>query len=481
MSNTTKPVEDSVDSVEGVTRSRINSRLRNLTKEERDVVVAAGIEATIKTLPTFYSAVALLRYFLDEDAHTTYTDQYARVGIPPEFFKWPKAKRVTCILHEAMHVQFGHFPRSQAAGLSGQIFNIAGDLEIASIQSSIPGIDNTGHCVPERGPFKEFPIHKNMEQYGAILKKDFPEDLKNSDGLIPSSGNPGGNPGDYAPDASGPSNSDQIYGSACQAPSGLAEDAIDELGIERASETEVEDAREKVKHSIKKAINEKNSGGYSNNGHSDYLYDIYNLLSPPKVNWQTILRNVVSKSLTNSTRGSMDYSYAIADRRSPGSGFIYPGMISYKPSLAMGYDTSGSMGNEDIQLSLNEADAIIKRVANGTKVEMFSIDTEIGGTQKVSNIKDLNFTGGGGTDMTPAWTYLRNKRKGTRPDVFVLATDGFWYWEPVLEELRKTSKMFKSIILITQKGGMKEVHPDAKNWATIIDISPAENKFTGDY
>ena len=72
----------------------------------------------------------------------------------------------------------------------------------------------------------------------------------------------------------------------------------------------------------------------------------------------------------------------------------------------------------------------------------------------VRNISDIRFTGGG-TDMAPAFAYVRSLSKRRirgniteEPDLFVLATDGAIPWEGVIEELEQQHK-YTPVILIT--------------------------------
>lgn len=466
---------------------------RNLTDEERFIYGAAGTEASI-ILPSFYQALAVLRPFVDETAETTYVDKHARVGIPPVFFEWTPARRATAILHEAMHVQFGHFNRFDANGIGGQISNVAGDLEIGSIMDRIKRTDNTGRCVPERGVFKDYPLKHTMEQYANMLETNLPEQIDAGGGqMVQSQGNsggdgsstnskqdssgnsPGSSQGDspYTPDKDGPTTPEQVLGSACQLPNSQKEDEIDQAGINRASESEVSQAREATRHAINRELKDRNSKSYSGSGEGDYLFEIFERITPPKVKWQKELSSATASSFSEMTRGARDYTNAVRNRRVADSPFILPGMTDFKPKLCMGVDTSGSMGREDFKKILPEVEFIIKRASAGSKLSIFSVDTSVkkDSVKAVRKLSDIKFQGGGGTDMAPAFSYVTSLPKRDRPSVFILATDGFWYWDEVIEIMRNNKKNMKFIILITQKEGMAEVHRDANKYCKVIDIS----------
>ena len=250
-----------------------------------------------------------------------------------------------------------------------------------------------------------------------------------------------------------------------------AEEAADEAGIDKVSKSDQEIAH---KNTMTKIAEEQKSKSWGS-GHNDaFLGKVLKDLAPPAVDWRTIFQKVVSSVSSSIVRGRSDYSYRRASRRFADSSFIMPGFVGYSPTAAFGLDTSGSMGSDDIAVSLREADAIIRRVfSGGSKLTFFTIDTKKSEVQKIRRVEDAELTGGGGTDMAPAFRFVRTMPKTKRPDVFILATDGYFDWDSVVHELKATQKMFTSIILLTNAEGYKTVVPqEAHRLAHIIDISP---------
>lgn len=245
------------------------------------------------------------------------------------------------------------------------------------------------------------------------------------------------------------------------------EKAADDAGIQRASDVETAIAKANTAARIVEEKNSKSRGL----GHMDALFDsILQHLSPKKVDWRKVFRQVLTQSRAAIIRGRQDYTYRRTSRRLTSTEFVFPGMVNYLPKITLGIDTSGSMGNEDYQRALNEIDGIIREVAKGKDaIKMFSVDTQVGGIKPVSNVRKVNLTGGGGTQMAVAWQYIRDEiGKKDKPDIFVLSTDGYIDWADVEVEVRAAK--FKSIILVTQFGGFQQAPESLKKLIPVICI-----------
>lgn len=263
---------------------------------------------------------------------------------------------------------------------------------------------------------------------------------------------------------------DAIPGNACDQPTEERSAAADEAGIDRASDAEQTIAKRNTAARIVEEINQNKAQG---NGHlNDFLEFAHRHLSPPKVSWQSIFRRVLSHSFDSITRGRADYSHRRVNRRSHDSEFIFPGMVQYIPTAMLGIDTSGSMDATDFRRGLSEAEGILKSVSKAkNSLRVFSIDTKIGDVRPVSSVSKIKLTGGGGTEMAPAWEYVTGLGKKNRPDVFVLVTDGGLVWDNVIAELKKSQKLYRSVILITSERAAQQVPAELKKLAIVIDIS----------
>lgn len=155
------------------------------------------------------------------------------------------------------------------------------------------------------------------------------------------------------------------------------------------------------------------------------------MLSPPEVPWQ--------QELACSTRNAcawrdqaVEHRYDAPSRRQWGLGFgpgkpILPRLRMPVPRVAIIFDTSGSMGHEELSEAGREAAGILKSI--GADVTFCTCDAAVTGISKVRSLREVlaKLSGGGGTDMAPAFASLMRERP--RPEVIICATD-LWIGDP---------------------------------------------------
>ena len=204
------------------------------------------------------------------------------------------------------------------------------------------------------------------------------------------------------------------------------------------------------------------------------------VIHPPELNWRSLLRTTASDLMSKQAYQKTEYSFKRVNRR--GSAFMkdcaFPSMIGYAPLVMMAIDTSGSrVDGEQFIVDMQNASDILKAVGKLSKnsFSAFCVDTDVKKIQPVNRVEDLDFTGGGGTDMSVAFRYVRDLPRRKRPDVFVLATDGGFDWDKCAKVWPDNMKV---IILITdawylQPGKIPEwVYGEAK----VIDCSMKHNQ-----
>ena len=94
------------------------------------------------------------------------------------------------------------------------------------------------------------------------------------------------------------------------------------------------------------------------------------------------------------------------------------------PSIAVVVDTSGSMGDHELDRALTEISAIIASVVPGDSVRVLSVDTEVHTDQHIHNADRIDLFGAGGTDMATGITTAAQ----ASPDAIVVITDGWTPW-----------------------------------------------------
>lgn len=466
-----------------------NGPVRRLTKEEREIYAGAAINATT-FMPAFRDAIGLLNPYMDATAKTAYTDRYARVGVSYWFlYLLNPYQRASVLLHECMHVLNNHFVRGEMMGLKNNLMNIAGDFEINTTLERVPQVDLSVAIFPDKGEYN-YPKGLTLEQYATLLKEDGKDEENSTSGPD----------GDSAPDPSGQSgdgsgeggesgdgegsgegqpgsgsggsisdeDSDKNWG--CSSSTEKRSASADDAGIERASSAEQSTAKSNTIARISEEINSSRAAG---NGHMNEFYKIVlDQISPPKVDWRKMFERIISRANDAIIRGRSDYSYRRVSRRLSDSQYIFPGMVKYVPKAMLGVDISGSMTNDDYQKTLTEAEGIMKtssKVKGGLQV--FSVDTKVGNIQLVNSVKELNLYGGGGTDMSVAFTFIASLPAKERPDIFVLATDGGTDWSSVEREALEIYNKVKLIVLVTSEYGWGLVPESLKDLITMIDVT----------
>jgi predicted metal-dependent peptidase len=139
-----------------------------------------------------------------------------------------------------------------------------------------------------------------------------------------------------------------------------------------------------------------------------------------KVPWETLLRALVSQALAP-VRGPVHRTYAVLHRRTPFLGAILPGGRDGLPRIALVVDTSGSMGDRELEQALAEVRRILALVGTLT---VYSVDAAVQGVQTVRDARQVRLKGGGGTDMRVG---IEEAVRG-RPDLIVVYTDGHTPW-----------------------------------------------------
>ena len=144
----------------------------------------------------------------------------------------------------------------------------------------------------------------------------------------------------------------------------------------------------------------------------------------PKVDWRKALASTIRRAL-HQRAGAADYSWRRPPRRqNPHSPLQHPGMIQPVPSVAVVIDTSGSMTRHDLAQAMTEIEAILIRVVPGHAIRVLSVDAEVATDSRVFTKRQLQLTGGGGTDMRIGITQAAK----SQPAAIVVITDGHTLW-----------------------------------------------------
>ena len=201
-------------------------------------------------------------------------------------------------------------------------------------------------------------------------------------------------------------------------------DGFDEHDWEGAKELNEEDKKaleKEVDQALRQGvINHNKIAGKGAGGLNRELGD----LLEPKVDWREMLREFVKTTCSAKDASS----WRRVNRRYLSGDTYMPSLIGERVGhLVIGIDTSGSIGNEELNEFLTEVKGIANEV-HPEKVDLMYWDTEVAGHEQygyhevdniVSSTKPM---GGGGTDPTCMIAYM--KEKNIKPEAIIMLTDG---------------------------------------------------------
>ena len=150
-----------------------------------------------------------------------------------------------------------------------------------------------------------------------------------------------------------------------------------------------------------------------------------NELLEPKVNWREQLREFVNATCKNKDRTSWKRPH----KRFIGHDIYMPSMIGEAiGQVVIGIDTSGSIGDKELNEFLTEVVAICDDVSTSS-IELLYWDTVVAGHETYHQgdykalMQSTKPAGGGGTTVGSVNQYIKDKR--IQPEAIIILTDGY--------------------------------------------------------
>lgn len=464
-----------------------NDGIGKLNDEQEKQWLTATTYASIKA-PVYTDALSLLIPYVNSRINGyAVVDEKWRIAVNPSFFNLSKEEQGFICCHEASHVLSLHFQRAKAAHQSDlKTSMLSQDIEIDQQFSGVYGLTMPdSYPMPDDYNLKPF---QTMETYYPIIiqqngngegSDESSHSMSTSSMNADNAGNGSHNNNSKNQSSDGNNSrnhnngnhngkhgSDKPTGCAGDNPDKISKDA-DNAGINGAGTADIVNTMELTKDRAELMV--KKYGRGSGNGKlAGWLIDG---MTPPAVDWRELMRAIVSHVKTCKSFQAIDRSFSKINKRAAGfiPDIIMPGYVSFNPNVMFALDTSGSMDKKEIMKALTECQSIIDNGLNGScKMRAFCVDTEIKEEQVVSDVNDLNVTGRGGTDMMPAFRYIRDMRASDKPDLFVLATDGYVPWDACRDYMPDWE--CSVVILITDRSGLKQVPAWLNDEATVLSI-----------
>jgi len=184
-----------------------------------------------------------------------------------------------------------------------------------------------------------------------------------------------------------------------------------------------------------------------------------------KVNWRQELAAAIRRA-AGDVRGLVDYSYRHINRRQSAFGkIVMPAMVKPEPAVSIVVDTSGSMSQDDLAMAASEISGILAAMGNRT-AKYYAVDADVHVAKQIQSVAQIEFAGGGGTDMCVGIERAMQDRP--RPDILVVITDGYTGWP----QSAPASKLVACIVNDDQIG---------PSYAKTINIPPTASSSPGGY
>ena len=254
---------------------------------------------------------------------------------------------------------------------------------------------------------------------------------------------------------------------------------MDAVGLQRADNQTKRRKRNDMLALVQEEMRSKSIGSGAGNTLLDWVAKSE---AGNTAHWSEMLRRVLVIASNQRMAGGTIRTYRRPNFRLqcalPDTRIILPTTYDVRPNVYVGVDTSGSMMNsEDIGRALGNIERIFEEFQTRAEVRISAIDTELGEFQSVKQIKDIEFTGGGGTDMVPFINALNSYESGADKEhppatLGILITDGYIDWEDVADALQEKHN-YKLAIVLTSKHAEDVVESMEKHFNGLLpDVRP---------
>lgn len=396
--------------------------------------LSVGRALSVKAAPHFAQVTMNLRPILREGLGTVATTKDMVLLADPDVVatKWQADQIAGAFSHEVLHHWLRHMDRAEAVKAGDPTFdhhlwNVCADFEcnrlVAAMGLKLPN----GACFA--GAYGQPDNVLAEVAYAALKQKQDEEGGNDKQGDEQGDEQGGSGDGDDQQDGSEqggtPSKQGQrgdfAHGRCGSCSGGEPVDGEGDVPEDaKASQLERRAVEEATAKTILEA-SQKNPGSIP----VEIVRAAEAVVERSKTPWQQVLAAHLHRAVER-RRGLRDYTYARPSRRQSVHGWdagspVLPSTFDPVIEVAVVVDTSGSMGQAEMQAALVEVDGLLRASRNAVRV--VSCDAEVQQAGKVTRVADAAklLKGGGGTDFRPAFKHLEKHR----PAVTVVVTDGY--------------------------------------------------------
>lgn len=409
---------------------------RGLSAEEREAFRLGRLVAAERA-PYFMHAMFAAAPVAAPGLNTFAVDRSWRLYMDPALLvgaaRWDSATVAAVLLHEVGHLLRDHAARAAALPTPRHqlAWNLAGDAEINDdlLAAGVPLPE--GVVTPSALGCRDGDL---AETYYAALVP--PPDAGDR---LPDDGGEGCGSGSGCPPVPG----------ELPAGVGLSDGSADPI-----SPAEGDFVRRRVALDVQSAEQSKGRGSVP----AGLARWAATVLAPPTVSWDRLLRAAVRRAVAERA-GRVDYTYSRPSRR-PLPRIIKPAMRAPSVVVSIVVDTSGSMGQGDLDAAMSEVTGVLRSSGVAREhVRLVSCDAAATTAQRVRSAASVTLTGGGGTDMRVGIAAAEQAQP--HPHVVVVLTDGDTPWP----EAPTRARLVCAVISARQPTGTPA-------WASTVHVPP---------
>jgi predicted metal-dependent peptidase len=185
----------------------------------------------------------------------------------------------------------------------------------------------------------------------------------------------------------------------------------------RLSKEEIDQIKDEIKEAMIQAANAAGAGNTPVG-----IQRLITEMTEPKMNWRELLRQQIQSTIRS------DYTFSRPSRKGWHTGVVLPGMnFADTIDICISLDMSGSIGDKQAADFLGEIQGIMDEFKE-YQIKLWCFDTKVYNEQDFSadgadSLTDYKIKGGGGTDFTANWNYMKNH--DIQPKKFIMFTDGY--------------------------------------------------------
>jgi predicted metal-dependent peptidase len=347
-----------------------------LIKDALDALKIGKITMMMQKNTVFYTTILFsLKQEITVEIPTAATDG-RRLLVNPQFFMdLSPNERITLLAHEVLHVALDHMHR--IGDRNPRVWNIAGDYVING------HLVDAGYTLPQGGLYdKKYNGKTTEEVYNEIYKKP-PKEIEDLIGKC-TAGSLNGNDIHYPQDAKSP---DQV----------VSQDEVTTIILRASTQAQA-------------------AGQPPGSIPGEIEIELKRVINPP-LPWHVILMNY----FTEFNKG--DYSFRRPNRRFLPDHYLPTAHSEAITNLVIAVDTSGSVTDHEFHTFISKISEIQETLAP-KEIKVIAFDTAIKSVQKITEsqnpLKELKFTGRGGTNILPILEWAAQNR----PTVMLVFTDG---------------------------------------------------------